>query len=456
MSHLNFMISRGTRWLNLCMLAGLAACGSATQQQSAPPSIRPIESAPSVARIASEANRFQLYVNGQPFYIKGAGLASGSMELLAASGANAVRTWSTDFGVTSTKQVLDKALANGLHVALGLEVARERHGFDYNNAEAVQRQLEIIKAEVLKYKDHPAVIIWVIGNELNLNSSNPRVWNAVNDISKMIHAVDRNHLTMTTLAGFSSELTGLLNTRAPDLDVIGIQMYADVVNLPRYLQTSGLQRPYLLTEWGTTGHWEVATTDWGVPIEDNSSVKADLYRKRYDAAIASDRRQCLGSFAFLWGQKQERTPTWYGMFLETGEKTAAVDTMQAIWSGLPPDHVSPRLEGAWLDGKTAYQSIRLQPGQTVQARIQASSSETKVLQYRWLVSEESRDLKTGGDEESKPPALPGLIANDALSEISLTAPKKPGPYRLFSYVYDGKGAAAHVNLPFFVEDKPRP
>ncbi len=42
-------------------------------------------------------------------------------------------------------------------------------------------------SEVLKYKDHPALLTWIIGNEPDLNHTNPKVFDAINDISKMIH-----------------------------------------------------------------------------------------------------------------------------------------------------------------------------------------------------------------------------------------------------------------------------
>jgi hypothetical protein len=395
--------------------------------------------------------RYQLYVDHKPFYIKGAGLEFGNQEKLAEHGGNSFRTWRTENGQDSGQKVLDRALKNGLYVTMGLDIARERHGFNYDDKAAVARQLQAVKAEVMKYKDHPALIIWGIGNELNLNSRNPKVWDAVNEISKMIHQIDPNHLTTTMLAGIGKDLVREIKDRAPDLDILSVQMYADIINLPRYLKESGWDGPYMVTEWGATGHWEVGKTEWQAPIENNSSVKADFYQKRFETVIQSDKKQCLGSYVFLWGQKQERTPTWYGMFLETGEETATVDALHYQWNGRWPNNRSPRLEGAWLDNKTAEQNIHVKPGISYQATARVRDPDNDPLTYRWEVMEESTDLKTGGDLESKPRTYLDLIDHPNQGAITLKAPTRPGAYRLFVYAFDGQGHAAHANIPFFVD-----
>ena len=93
---------------------------------------------------------FELYRNGEPYYIKGAG-AKDHFDLLVESGANSIRIWSTN-----KMELLDSAHQHGLTVTLGLHVRPERSGMDYNNEYAVKGQIEYLKNEVLKYKDHPA------------------------------------------------------------------------------------------------------------------------------------------------------------------------------------------------------------------------------------------------------------------------------------------------------------
>ncbi|MCG8699522.1 MAG: hypothetical protein MI922_15805, partial [Bacteroidales bacterium] len=57
----------------------------------------------------NEAGNYRLFVNGEEFYVKGAGLEQGNIELLALNGGNSFRTWRTDDSNYSTQDLLDAA-----------------------------------------------------------------------------------------------------------------------------------------------------------------------------------------------------------------------------------------------------------------------------------------------------------------------------------------------------------
>jgi len=394
--------------------------------------------------------RYQLTRGGEPYEIKGAGLEFGDLGVFASHGGNSIRTWSTENPRITALEVLDNAAKHGVTVSMCIEIGRERWGFDYDDETAVAKQLEFARNEVLKYKDHPALLTWIIGNEINHDFKNPKFLDAINDISKMIHELDRNHPTTTALAGFNAKLAGLVQTRAPDLDFISIQMYGDLVNLPRYIREIGFEDPYMVTEWGSIGHWEVGKTSWGAPIELNSSEKAANYLKSHKIAIASDPDQLLGSYVFLWGQKQERTPTWYGMFLPDGSKTETIDVMHYLWNDAWPDNRSPQIKSMSLDSKSATKNITIKSGQHYKARIKANDPDGDKLNYHWEIMAESKATQEGGDKEEIPERYDGLIKDASAEKIVLEAPAQPGAYRLFVYVRDGQGHAGHANIPFMV------
>lgn len=405
---------------------------------------------PAKVILQKTAGKFELLVNNELFYIKGAGLEFGEIPALAKHNGNSFRTWRTDNGRQSGKEVLDEAHKYGLMVLMGIEVARERHGFDYNDEQAVKEQFERIKAEVLELKDHPALLMWGIGNELNLRYTNPKVWDAVNEISEMIHQLDTNHLTTSSLAGISKQEVDYINERASDLDLLSFQIYGKLPELPKMVKESGWKGAYMVTEWGPAGHWEVPKTAWGVPIEENSTLKAAGYLERYKAAIEADSMNCIGSYVFLWGQKQERTPTWYGVFLENGYETESVDVMHYLWNeNTWPENRTPQIEEFTLDAKTAYESVLLEKGREYTAQVKIHDFNNDTISYKWEVLAESTDLKDGGDFESRPETIQVDVKQDAEGVLRFIAPKS-GQYRLFVYANDGFEHCAAANIPFLV------
>ncbi|UCG73027.1 MAG: hypothetical protein JSV45_01145 [Chromatiales bacterium] len=388
---------------------------------------------------------WQLLRGGEPYFIKGAG-GTERLTKLAAAGANSIRTWAAD----DIGELLDEAHARGLSVTVGIWLGHERHGFDYDDDKQVREQFERARQTVLRYKDHPAVLIWGIGNEMEGYEAgdDPAIWSAVNDIAAMIKQIDPAHPTMTVTAEIGGGRIASVNELCPDVDIHGINGYGGVASLPQRYVDGGGRKPYIITEFGPSGAWESPTTEWGAPLELSSTEKAAFYRRSYELGVAGAPGLALGSYVFLWGHKMEATATWFGMFLEGGSRLAAVDTMTELWSGEPPADLAPVVEPLVLEG-----DARLDPGDELRVRAVIADPEERPVSVRWALRPEPDEFSTGGDFRPNMPDIKGAILDGDTEGARVRMPQDPGPYRLFLYAYDEAGNAATANAPLLVKGK---
>ncbi|MFW6308800.1 MAG: glycoside hydrolase family 2 TIM barrel-domain containing protein [bacterium] len=412
---------------------------------------------PAKVKIKKENNYFKLYRDGESFFIKGARtLRTRYMDKVADYGGNSVRIGYHQ----DVDKVLDKAYSLGLSVLFGLPIKAEREGFDYNDQESVREQYLKVKNIVETYKDHPAVLLWTIGNELDHipgdKDYNLKLWDAVNDISEMIHEVDPDHPVMTVIGTGRIEKIKDLVTRCPDLDLLGVNSYADIEKVPDWLRKYNWNRPYVVTEWGPSGHWQVPQTKWGVVIEETSTEKAAVYKKRYENVIKDD-PWCLGSYVFLWtSNRQERTHTWYNMFHDDGSEKGAVEVMRYEWTGEWPENRVPRLHFLKIDGMEALDNVNLAASTVHEARVEASDPDNDDLEIVWELIPENKEFGAyAGQGETKPEPVEDFIVNSSEDgkTIKFEVPENRGKtYRLFSYVYDDNEHVAVANIPFHVKE----
>ncbi|MGD0729613.1 MAG: glycoside hydrolase family 2 TIM barrel-domain containing protein [Terracidiphilus sp.] len=408
----------------------------------------PAFAAPSVVKIACNHGVCTLVRNGKPYFVKGA-VGGEHLEQLVAAGGNSIR---------ASADSLDSAQALGLTVLVGLPFGKQRQGFDYSDAGSVQRQRDEIKQIVLSNKDHPAVLAWAIGNELEIRTTPEQravLYQEINRVSQMIHQLDPNHPVITPVGDAYRRVLHELDQYAPDLDAVGLNSYADMLTLPEDVAREGWRKPYLITEFGPRGHWQVARTAWGLPIEDTSTEKAAFYLKAYRHAVTGQ-PMCLGSYAFHWAQHHEKTHTWYGMFLEDGSRTEAVDVMTFLWSGKWPANRSPTVSSAGIQVKsnnpTADAAATFLPATVLHCAIQASDPNGDPLKISWdLRKDVSGNKNTGGDKEEPTPPIPEALLHAEGNTATIQLPRQEGPYRIFVYVRDGHGNAATANLPVLVK-----
>jgi hypothetical protein len=419
---------------------------------------------PSRVKVVKHNNQYSLSVNGQPYDVRGVGLGYTNDENILAlkqAGGNTFRTWE----LTHIEHELAMAEKLGLMIAVGIPTGKELLGFDYNDDEAVAEQFKWVTAVIEKYKNHANVLLWVINNEPNLlfddqeklKEVNPKVYAAMGDIIDYIHQNDPNHPVTFSLAGANPKDIAQVLKYAPNIDILSVQSYGGLVALPDSIAQSNVDKPYMVTEFGPMGHWELPTTEWNREIEEPSAVKATGMAKRMQDIILDDKTgKIIGSFVFFWGQKQERTPTWYGMFNESGEQTASIDELTRLWTGQYPANRAPLSKAITINNTQAIENIRLRPEQSSTVKVQVSASEDAPLTHEWVLMKEVKTRSQGGHFEAKPAALALQILTSNIQpdyvEMTFNAPDEVGEYRLFNYAHDTNNKVGNANIPFMVEN----
>ena len=388
---------------------------------------------------------WKLYKGETSFYINGAATNNFYADVKD-WGGNVVRTYSTN---ENTKAILDEAWSKGLYVNMGLAM-KDSESFDYSspaNADAIAEQYENHRTWVRRFRNHPAVLCWSIGNEAETGDAgkNAVYFKEVEKIAAMIHKEDPNHPTTATFANSdANSRIKVLMQNAPSVDILSVNMYyPGVGNVAKNTAEAGWDKPWMITEYGPRGTWNMSTSSdpkklsWGGLEEMTSTEKAEIYGKIWREDIkANQSKGCIGSFIFLWGfQTHGDVLSWYGLFDKNKNTFGGVDVISECWTGVAVDKQAPRIEDRSmmkLNGKTSNASVTLAAGSSDNtANVQATSPTGEPLTYRWLIIKDER-LASG---VSMPDGIEGLIPDPSKPEITFKAPPA-GQYRLYVFVTD--------------------
>jgi hypothetical protein len=402
-------------------------------------------------KIVKTAEGYSLMRGGKPFFVKGAG-GSGSAKLLAACGANSLRTWGAD----TLDDDLKRAASAGITVCAGIWLGHKEQGFRYDDPTTVQKQLDDAKSVIETHKNASNLLIWAIGNEMEGygQTTDPAMWKSVEDIAKAAHTIDPNHPTMTVVAEIGADKIEQINKYCPDIDIIGINSYGEAATVGARYRSQGGAKPYILSEFGPAGVWETAKNAWGAAPEQTSTQKGAVYAEIYKDAVASQ-PNCLGSYAFYWGTKQEATPTWFGILLPDGSRLEAADELGKAWTGKIPVYPVPVINSIELDGLN-----RVDAGAHITAKLSITVKRGEKAFVTWKLLSDPLDYSPDAASPQMPIEFPEVIAptSDA-KHADVVMPKYRGAYRLYAYIRDEHGGAAVGNIPIEVttgENTPPP
>ena len=396
--------------------------------------------------ISRENGKYTLYRNSIPFLVKG-GAGYTHMSTLQAIGGNTIRTWDT----ANLKAILDEAAANNLAVIAGFYVPETKYlDHFYRDEQKVAAQYNAFRDIVQRYRSHPALLMWCLGNEVDFpyRPRYNRFYTAYNRLVDMIHTEDPDHPVTTAMVNYQFRNIMNIRLKIPGLDLLSFNTFGDLKKLEDQLSSNEWlwDGPFLITEWGIYSPQESHTTAWSAPIEATSTEKATYYHEFYTKYLPVKNPRFLGALTFYWGYKTEVTPTWYSIIDQNGAKTAMVQEMESCWTNRQPQHPAPAVERLLINGKKPVDNIFLRPDTMQTAELKFAMRDTSHLRIVWEITDEDFDP---GYTTTVHVYNAGIAPLNS-ARITFRSPAKEGPYRLYSWVYDKYGNIATANTPFYV------
>ncbi|TDC25925.1 discoidin domain-containing protein [Kribbella albertanoniae] len=395
-------------------------------------------------RIAGSQGNWQLLVNDNPWVVKGLTWgpppteAAQRLPELKAIGVNTVRTWGTD---ASSKTLFDAAAANGMRVVAGYWLqpgggpgsggcANYVTDTDYKTT-----MLAEIRRWTTEYKDNPGVLIWNVGNESVLGLQNcysgaeleqQRIAYAtfVNDAAKAIHAIDPNHPVTSTDAWTGA--WPYYKQYSPDLDLLAVNSYGHVCQVKQDWINGGYNKPYILTEGGPAGEWEVPNDANGVPDQPTDLQKRDGYLQAWNC-ITGHAGVALGATLFHYGSENDFGAVWFNI-TPGNEKSLAWYAIRQAFGGPGGGNTPPVITNMTLSRTTDVPA-----GGTISVNVAVTDPDGDVL---------SHDFKVNGKYIDGSGALVGTPSSGS-GPFTVTVPQRLGVWKLYDYVRDGRG---HVSI----------
>ncbi|MFF5294505.1 discoidin domain-containing protein [Paractinoplanes globisporus] len=391
---------------------------------------------PSVVKVTGTQGNWQLQVNGAAYRLKGLtygppqAAADGYMRDLKNMGVNTIRIWGVDDANTPT--LLNRAAQQGIKVVVGHWL---NQGADYVNDTAYMNSVKTeIVNRVNTLKNNPGVLMWDVGNEVILTMQDHglsaadvearRVGYAkfVNQLAQAIHAADPNHPVTSTDA-----YTGAwpyYKQYAPDLDLLAVNSYGAIGNVYNDWVAGGYTKPYIVTEAGPSGEWEVPNDVNGVPTEPTDVQKRDGYANSV-STINAHPGVALGVTEFHYGLENDFGGVWLNTFTG-GWRRLGYYALSQAYSGQAPANTPPVISSMSVSNQTAVPA-----GGTFTVNVGASDPNGDLIRYNLMYSNK---YITGGT------GLTNVTFTDnGNGSFTAKAPDQLGVWKVYVYAYDGQG-----------------
>ena len=400
----------------------------------APYTTPPTPTGASTVKVTGSQGNWQLTVNGAPYYVKGltygpsAADAESYMPDLQSMGVNTIRTWGTD---ATSAPLFSSAAAHNIKVIAGFWL---NQGADYVNDTAYKTStLNTIVSWVNTYKNNPAILMWDVGNEVLLTTQDHYTGAAieqqrdayaqyVNQIADAIHAADPNHPVTSTDAWVGA--WPYYKQYAPDLDLYALNSYGAVCGAKQAWIDGGYTKPYIITEGGPAGEWEVPNDVNGVPEQPSEVEEGEGYTTSWNC-IEGHPGVALGGTEFNYGIENDFGGVWLNV--TPGHwRQPGYYAIKKAYTGQDSPNTPPVISSMTVSPQTSVPA-----GGQFTVSVAASDPDGDRISYNLMLNSKYVDGSTAFGYAN--------FTKTGASTFSVTAPQTLGVFKVYVYAFDGHG-----------------
>ena len=396
--------------------------------------------------VKGEKGSWCLFVDGRPFRIKGVGcgVAIGKngedyLKMAKDLGANCVRTWGIDQG---NSFYLNRANKYGLKVCAGIwiDYSTPDNKISFLRGSYKRKKEKEVLEYIKRFKDHPAILIWGLGNECIYFTQSEEekiaLCKFIENLVKKIHKIDPYHPVMYVSAGYVD--LKYIKKYIPSLDIIGMNIYGSLRAHHGVWEYLDINKPYIVSEYGPLLPIDSSQDKNGIPVELPDFEKAKIYKSFY-FDIEDFSGYNLGGFVFHLGETTQESMTWWNINYRSFKKYPYW-IIYELYTGKKADNLPPRIRKFQID------RIKVKKGEWVKVKIEASDPEGDPLRYEFKVS-----TCIGGVLRYYVNKFINTSILQNGNEAQVFLPSKKGIYRVYGFVYDNKGNVSSRNLSVKVE-----
>ena len=345
---------------------------------------------------------------------------------------------------------------NNMHVVMGFWL---NQNINYCTDKTLNKTLNGIVTQVNNYKNDPGVLIWDIGNEVILQSQNyfsgttlqnDRICYAkfVNQVSQAIHSADPNHPTTSTDA-----YTGAwpyYASYAPDLDLLAVNSYGGICTVQTAWAAgptgngTPYTKPYIVTEFGNKGSWEVPNDSNGVPTEPTDVEKAQAYPNAWACITGSNGNGAagvtLGATAFIYGNSNDFGGVWFNdEYTSAMTKRLSYYSVEQMYTGTASTANQPPA----IQSMTLSQTSGIAPGAAFTITANFLDPEGDPMTYNIMLNENYINGSTS--------LTNATFTQTGADTFSVTAPTTAGVWKIYVYAFDGHNNVGIESASFAVQ-----